>query len=155
VTPAPKQPASAPPAASAASPDPTIKSGKAAGALASATTAGVGPSVVAFDKDTYVATESEGVVKLTVKRTGSTRHAARFEWTLIPNSAAAGDDFAAIGPGMETIAAGHSSATLAIPLVSDAIREPTELFLVELVAVDDSARVGDQARAAVIVVDDD
>jgi hypothetical protein len=39
--------------------------------------------------------------------------------------------------------------------VSDAIREPTELFLVELVAVDDSARVGDQARAAVIVVDDD
>jgi serine/threonine protein kinase len=155
VTAAPKQPAGAPPAASAASPDPTIKSGKAAGALASATTAGVGPSVVAFDKDTYVATESEGVVKLTVKRAGSTRHAARFEWTLIPNSAAAGDDFAAIGPGMETIAAGHSSATLAIPLVSDAIREPTELFLVELVAVDDSARVGDQARAAVIVVDDD
>ncbi len=145
-----------PPAATAASPDPTVKSGKAAGALAaSASGAGAGPSVVSFDKDTYVATESEGVVKLTVKRTGSTRHAARFQWTLIPNSAAAGDDFAAVGPGTETIAAGHNSVTLAIPLVSDAIREPTELFLVELTAVDDSAGVGDQARAAVIIVDDD
>lgn len=141
-------PAQGEPAAKAATAADTATTAKSAAAAA-------GPSVVSFDKDTYVATESDGAVKLTVKRTRNLRSAATFRWTLIPNSAMAGDDFAAIGPGTETIPAGHSSITLTIPLVSDAIKEPTELFLVELNTVDDSARIGELARAAVIIVDDD
>ncbi|HEY5810305.1 MAG TPA: protein kinase [Povalibacter sp.] len=114
-----------------------------------------GSTRIAFDKDTYVATESDGTVKLTIKRSGSTREAAHFRWALLANSASAGDDFAAIGPGTETIAAGSASVTLTIPLVSDAIKEPTELFLVELSPADDRTEFGEQTRAAVIIVDDD
>jgi hypothetical protein len=122
---------------------------------ASAKPSGSGPSRVSFDKDTYVVTESDGVARLVVKRSGSTRNAANFTWTLLSDSAVAGDDFAAIGPGTETIPAGSHSITLTIPLVSDAIKEPTELFQVEIKPADDNTQLGDQTRAAVIIVDDD
>jgi hypothetical protein len=114
-----------------------------------------GPSRIAFDKDTYVATESDGAVRLVVRRTGNLRSAASFQWTLLPNSAVAGDDFAGIGPGVEQFKPGTNSVTLTIPLVSDAIKEATELFLVELRPVDNSTELGDLARAAVLIVDDD
>jgi serine/threonine protein kinase len=114
-----------------------------------------GPSRIAFDKDTYVATESDGSVRLVVRRTGNLCSAASFQWALLPNSAVAGDDFAAIGPGVEQFKPGASTVTLTIPLVSDAIKESTELFLVELRSIDNSTELGDLARAAVLVVDDD
>jgi hypothetical protein len=110
---------------------------------------------VEFDKDTYVATESDAMVKLTVRRNGSTRGTARFRWTLRPNSAEAGSDYAAIGPGIEEIRPGSRTTTITIPLVSDVIAENTELFLVELQQVDGGPEIGEQAHAAVILVDDD
>ena len=110
---------------------------------------------VSFDKDTYVATESDGTVRLTVRRTGSLQFRRNLPLGLLPNSAEAGNDFAAIGPGTETIAAGSSTVTLTIPLVSDAIKESTELFLVELRIRAKGAELGELTRAAVIVVDDD
>lgn len=113
------------------------------------------PPVVEFDKDTYVATEDEGMVRLTVRRHGSARNAVRFRWTLLPNSAEAGADYAAIGPGVEVIPPGSRAVTLTIPLVVDAVPENTELFLVELEALDDDLKIGGRARAAVIIVDDD
>jgi hypothetical protein len=45
--------------------------------------------------------------------------------------------------------------TITIPLVMDTIPENTELFLVELEAVDGGPEIGSQAHAAVIIVDDD
>jgi len=117
--------------------------------------AATGPAVVGFDKDTYVATESDGTVRLTVKRTGNTRVAASFHWTLLSNSAEAGADFAAIGPETERMAPGVNTLVLTIPLVSDSIKENTELFLVELSVDDDGPELGAVSRAAVIIVDDD
>jgi serine/threonine protein kinase len=114
-----------------------------------------GRELIQFDKDTYVATESDGSVTLTVRRTGSTRDEALFRWSLKSNSAEAGNDFAAIGPGIERIPAGSRTAVLTIPLVSDAIAENTELFLVELSPVEGSAELGELSHAAVILVDDD
>ncbi len=110
---------------------------------------------IEFDKDTYVVTESDGMVTLTVRRNGSTRGAARFRWQLRPNSAEAGSDYAAIGPDIDEIPAGARTATISIPLVSDVVVENTELFLVELEAVDGGPAIGEQAHAAVIIVDDD
>jgi serine/threonine protein kinase len=110
---------------------------------------------VEFDKDTYVATESDGMVKLTVRRNGSTRGAARFRWSLRANSAEPGTDYAAIGPDIEEIPSGSRTVTITIPLVMDTIPENTELFLVELEAVDGGPEIGSQAHAAVIIVDDD
>lgn len=110
---------------------------------------------IEFDKDTYVATESDAMVRLTVRRNGSTRGVARFRWMLRANSAEAGSDYAGIGPGMEEIPAGSRTMTLTIPLVSDVVPENTELFLVELEPLDAGPAIGEQAHAAVILVDDD
>lgn len=114
-----------------------------------------GAGSIQFDKDTYVATESDGSVKLTVVRSGSTRKAATFTWALLPNSAEAGSDYAGIGPATERIPAGSRKAELTIPLVSDAIKENTELFLVELSTQEEGLALGERVRAAVILVDDD
>jgi hypothetical protein len=134
-------------------------------ATASASAATVAPAVtppsnsgaptIEFEKDTYVATESDAAVRLVVKRTGSTRQAIKFRWSLKSNSAQAGSDFADIGPGVEDIPAGVRSVHLTIPLVSDSVTENTELFLVELSTVDGNASLGEVSHAAVIIVDDD
>lgn len=128
---------------------------ESATSAASEASAARGRELIQFDKDTYVATESDGSVTLTVRRTGSTRNEALFRWSLQSNSAEAGNDFAAIGPNIERIPAGSRTAVLTIPLVSDAIAENTELFLVELSAVGGGAELGERSRAAVILVDDD
>jgi hypothetical protein len=113
------------------------------------------PVVIEFDKDTYVATESDGAVRIVVERHGSTQRAATFRWNLRSNSAEQGTDFAGIGPGSEQIAAGARTVTLTIPLVSDAIVENTEVFLVEIEPAQSGVTLGERSHAAVIVVDDD
>lgn len=114
-----------------------------------------GPVVLEFDKDTYVATESDGSVRIVVERHGSKEHAVRFRWNLRGNSAEQGTDFAGIGPGTEEIPAGASTTTLTIPLVSDAVVENTEVFLVEIEPAQSGVTLGERSHAAVIVVDDD
>ena len=108
-----------------------------------------------FDKDTYVATESDGSVRIVVERLGSTQQPVSFRWSLRSNSAEQGTDFAGIGPDTEQIPAGAKSATLTIPLVSDAIVENTEVFLVEIEPAQSGVTLGERSHAAVIVVDDD
>ena len=78
-----------------------------------------------------------------------------FRWNLRSNSAEQGADFAGIGPGTEQIPAGARTATLTIPLVSDAVVENTELFLVEIEPAQAGVTLGERSHAAVIVVDDD
>jgi hypothetical protein len=114
-----------------------------------------GPVVLEFDKDTYVATESDGSVRIVVERHGSKDKPVTFRWNLRSNSAEMGTDFAGIGPGTETIPAGQSTATLTIPLVSDAVVENTEVFLVEIEPAQSGVTLGERSHAAVIIVDDD
>jgi hypothetical protein len=92
----------------------------------------VRPVVIEFEKDSYVTTEGDGYVRLQVRRTGSTRRDVSFTWNLRSNSAEMGSDFAGIGPGTERMPAGTREFTITIPLVQDAVKESTELFLVEL-----------------------
>lgn len=117
--------------------------------------ASVRPVVLEFEKDSYVTTEGEGYVRLQIRRTGSTRREVTFTWNLRPNSAEAGSDFAGIGPGTERIPAGVREFTVTIPLVQDAVKESTELFLVELQTSDEGVSLGERSSAAVIIVDDD
>ena len=111
--------------------------------------------VLEFDKDTYVATESDGSVRIVVERHGAKDQPVTFRWSLRSNSAEMGTDFAGIGPGTETIPAGQTTATLTIPLVSDAVVENTEVFLVEIEPVQSGVTLGERSHAAVIIVDDD
>jgi protein kinase-like protein/Calx-beta domain-containing protein len=130
----------------------SIQRGKAADASVPSE---VGPSEVGFDKDTYVATESDGVVRLTVQRRGAARTAASFRWRLLGNSAEAGADYAGIGPDVERIGAGSGEASIIIPIVSDAVAESTEVFLVEIEPAEPRVVLGERSHAAVIIVDDD
>lgn len=113
------------------------------------------PRRVAFESAEYVATESDGSVKLTISRSGVSAKPLSFSWRLLPQSADAGEDFAAIGPRTETIPAGSKSTTVLIPLVSDAVKERTEMFAVELGDPGSGAELGEPARTTVIIVDDD
>lgn len=114
------------------------------------------PLTIEFSKDSYVTTEGEGYVRLQVRRTGSLRREVSFTWNLRANSAEAGSDFAGIGPGTERVPAGVREFTVTIPLVQDAVKESTELFLVELQVNDKEGVVlGERSSAAVIIVDDD
>lgn len=113
------------------------------------------PVTIEFEKDSYVTTEGEGYVRLQVRRTGSLKREVSFTWNLRPNSAEAGSDFAGIGPGTERIPAGVREFTITIPLVQDAVKESTELFLVELQVSDEGVSLGERSSAAVIIVDDD
>jgi hypothetical protein len=113
------------------------------------------PVTIEFDKDTYVATESDGSVRLVIKRSGSTRQPVSFRWKLRGNSAEPGTDFAGIGPDVEQIPAGAREASITIPLVSDAVVENTELFLVEIEPAQEGVSLGERSHAAVIIVDDD
>lgn len=122
---------------------------------AASTNSAASAGSIEFDKDTYVATESDGVVKLTVVRSGSTGKEAKFTWTVLPNSAEAGSDYADFGPTTERIPAGSRKVELNIPLVSDSVKENTELFLVELSTDEGGLTLGERRRAAVILVDDD
>jgi serine/threonine protein kinase len=135
----------------------TPESAPAPGSAANASGPGSGSRVptVEFDKDTYVATESDGMVRLTVRRNGSTRGEVKFRWKLRANSAEAGSDFAGIGPDIEEILPGVRTTTITIPIVSDVVAENTELFLVELESIEGGPALGEQANAAVILVDDD
>jgi serine/threonine protein kinase len=148
-TPAPAAPSqsrpsaeSAPPAAPASAPAPTR-------------VASAGSATIQFAKDTYVVTESEPAAAIEVVRSGSLRQPVTFRWNVRGNSAEAGSDFAAIGPGVEQIPAGARSATILVPLINDSVVENTELFLVDLEVVSEGVSVGEISHVAVIIVDDD
>lgn len=114
-----------------------------------------GPVTISLDKATYVAAESDGSVRMRVTRTGSTARALDFRWQLHGNSAEPGLDYANIGPGVERIPAGARRAIITVPLVSDALVENTEVFLVEIETTQQGVSLGERAHADVIVVDDD
>ncbi|WP_116808286.1 protein kinase domain-containing protein [Steroidobacter cummioxidans] len=136
-------------------PSPSAAGSSAPVAGSSASAGAARPVVVQFDKDTYVTSEGDGSVRLTVRRTGSTRHDVTFTWNLRSNSAEMGSDFAAVGPGVERIPAGAREASIIIPLVQDSIKEATELFLVELQVDQEGVSLGERSSAAVIIIDDD
>lgn len=110
---------------------------------------------IEFDQDAYVVTESDTAAYLRIRRRGSARAPITFTWNLRGNSAEPGADFANIGPVTERMPAGVREATIAIPLVSDAIVENTELFLVEIESVQEGVNLAERSHAAVIIVDDD
>lgn len=118
-------------------------------------TVAAGPVSIGFDEDTYVVTESDTAAHLRVRRRGSAREPITFTWNLRGDSAEAGVDFANIGPVTERMPAGVREVTIAVPLVSDAIVENTELFLVEIESVQEGVSLAERSRATVIIVDDD
>lgn len=140
---------------SQATPSSQGASSDASSAPAPTRVASAGSATLQFAKDTYVVTESEPAAAIEVVRSGSSRQPVTFRWNVRGNSAEAGSDFAAIGPGVEQIPVGARSATILVPLINDSVVENTELFLVDLEVVSEGVSLGEISHVAVIIVDDD
>jgi hypothetical protein len=114
---------------------------------------GDGPGALEFSSDTFSVSESSSMARLNVRRRGGAAGEISFGWHTVDDSATAGGDYASEA-GREVMAAGQTTATLLIPIVSDSIAEHTELL--DVVIEDPSgARLGSVTRVPVIIVDDD
>jgi Protein kinase domain/Calx-beta domain len=115
---------------------------------------GDGPGTLEFSSDTFSVSESDSMARLSVRRRGGAAGEISFAWHTVEDSATAGEDYAEPGTVREVMAAGQTTATLLIPIVSDAVAEHTELLDV---VIDDvsGAQLGSVTRVPVIIVDDD
>ena len=114
-----------------------------------------GPGRLGFEADTITVSESAGAVPLRVVRRGGAAGTVYFSWRTVDDSAVAERDYAARGTVQESIGPGETSKTFLIPIVSDAVKESTELFDVVIQDPTAGATLGTIAQITVIVVDDD
>ena len=70
-------------------------------------------------------------------------------------SARSDDDFVAFDDATESIAAGEQTAVLYVPIMSDALKEFAEHFMVTISDPQGGASLGPVTQATVIIVDDD
>ncbi|MBK7904574.1 MAG: protein kinase [Proteobacteria bacterium] len=118
-------------------------------------TAAAGPGRLGFATNTITVSESAGAVPLRVFRRGGATGTVSFSWKTVDDSAIAERDYAARGTVRESIGPGETSKTVLIPIVSDAVKESTELFDVVIENPTAGATLGTNAQVTVIVVDDD
>ncbi len=114
-----------------------------------------GPGRLGFAADTIMVSESAGVVPLRVVRRGGAAGTVAFGWRAIDDSAVADRDYAGLGTIQGSFGPGETSKTLLVPIVSDAVRESTELFDVVIEDPTAGATLGDITQITIIIVDDD
>ncbi len=114
-----------------------------------------GPGRLGFEADTITVSESAAAVPVRVVRRGGAAGTVSFSWRTVDDSAVAERDYAARGTVRESIGPGETSKTVLIPIVSDAVKESTELFDVVIESLTAGATLGNIAQVTVIVVDDD
>ena len=121
--------------------------------IAVAPPANEGPGILEFGADTVTVSEADSVARVVVRRRGGAGGEVSFDWHTVDDSAADGVDYAS-RMGSEVMAAGQSTATILLPIVTDTAVEQTELFDV---VIDDTSRAqpGRLTRTTVIIVDDD
>lgn len=117
--------------------------------------AAASPGRLGFAADTVTVSESARVAPLRVLRRGGAEGTVSFRWRTIDDSAVGDRDYAALGTVWDSIGPGETSKILLIPIVSDSIAEPTELFDVVIEDPTGGATLGAITRITVIIVDDD
>ena len=95
-------------------------------------------NTIQFASATATTVEGQPSVIVTVTRTGSTAFAASADWSTADGTALAGTDFGVEGntaqvTGTVSWAAGNSATqNISVPLLNDAIQEPTKTFTINL-----------------------
>lgn len=111
------------------------------------------PGTVQFTTDAFNVSESLNSVTVTVSRTGGAAGAVSVDYTTADGSATAGSDYTAV-TGTLTWAAGDlTNKTITVPILLDAIAEPTETFTLVLSSPDDDVNLGTPNRATVNILD--
>lgn len=123
------------------------------GTAATPAWSGQGPGALEFSSETQVVGETDSVARLVVHRRGGADGEISFDWHTVDDSATGGSDYAT-RIASETMAAGQTTATLLLPIVTDTVAEHTELFDV-IIDATGNASLGPLTRTTVVIVDDD
>lgn len=116
-----------------------------------------------FSQPTYVATEGQGTIAVTVTRTARNGHGRSFtnqassvNWSITGGSATKGDDYT-VSPdeGTLTFASGETSKTLTFTIKQDTLIEGLETIGLKLAAASSNALITQPRTAQVMIADDD
>jgi len=113
------------------------------------------PGSFEFAVSSYSVNEGAGSVNITIKRVGGSDGVVTVDWRTQGVTATYGDDYGDFGWTTLTFAAGETSKTQGISIVSDSIAENDEVFDVLLGNATGGAIMGAVTSAAVTIVDDD
>lgn len=148
-------PADASPAPRVSGADASLERSRSTGAEKTALTPPV-EFPFAFASATITASEKDKLVRVEVRRLGSTEAAGSVVWWLGNATATEDDDYGKLGQHSEYFARGEESRTLYIPLIDDKDPERTESFYVYLGRYSSQKKHLDAlATVRVDIVDDD
>ncbi len=99
---------------------------------------------------TYSTSENSGSVSITVTRSGDTTSTASVDFATANGTALAGADYTGT-PGTITFAAGETSKTISVPILTDAVYEPDETFTVTLTSASTNASLGSLVTATITI----
>jgi hypothetical protein len=99
--------------------------------------------------------EGDAAAAVLVLRGGGQRGVSSITWWTTSGTATAGVDYADLGRVVLQFPAGAQNRTIRIPIVGDGVVEGPETFSVHLAAGEDANAAEAQARAEVIINDDD
>jgi hypothetical protein len=119
---------------------------------AEAVTPAQAPPQFFFSEARLSVRESDGALRLTIRREGDLSRPASVSFSTADGSALAGQDYVAAVDGTERFAAAESERTIFVPLINDGLVETTERFVVRL---DDGAAVSGLTSLSIDIVDDD
>ncbi len=113
-----------------------------------------GPVEFGLVADRYTVSEGFAALPLTLRRNGGVDDEATVAWRTSDGSATAGSDYAGFDWTVETFGPGEMNRSIYVPIISDSIAEPSEVFYVELRA-GGAGEIAGVGRASVTILDDD
>ncbi len=131
----------------------TVTATNSANTLWATTRVTITDPLIGWDRAVYTATESQGVVVLTVTLSAPTSVTVTVDWIAEDNTAIGGADYALAG-GTLTLRPGQTMALAALTLYDDLAFEPNETLTVTL-REPLHAALGAISAAQVVIVDDD
>lgn len=111
------------------------------------------PGTVQFTADSFTGLEANGGVGLTVSRTGGAAGAVSVSYTTADGSATGGADYTPISGTLTWAAGDLTNKSIAVPISTDAVAEPTETFSVVLSSPNDDVNLGSPSRATANIID--
>ena len=129
----------------------TVPTAAQAAQASSGSEASAGPVQIGLTAEQYAVQPGDSAARILVRRSGSTRAEARFEWWTENGTAVADQDYVGWGRRVERIPAGQVSVTLLVPVIKDPTRNSARRFYVLIGEAGDSARVGGVTRAAILL----
>jgi hypothetical protein len=128
----------------------TVGTGEVLSAMA------IAPPTVQFAAPTFKKGEGGGTATVTITRTGGEGSVVTVRFDTLDGTAIGGRDYTAVQNFAVTFQRGETQKTVTVPLLNDAVREPTETVLLTLSVVSGgAATLGVDATSILNILNDD